>query len=64
MFVHVLVHQMWEPRKDSPRGLAMKCNAVPTKAGARALQLTRQGQDPLDGSVFELQYDVGEINSQ
>ena len=47
-----------------PRGLARKCNGVPSKAGAWALQLTRQGRDPLDGSVFDLQYDVGEINSQ
>ena len=47
-----------------PRGLAKKCNGVPTKAGTWALQLTRQERDPLDGSVFELQYDVGEINSQ
>ena len=47
-----------------PRGLAKKCNGVPTKAGDRALQLTRQGRDPMDGSVFELQYDVGGTNSQ
>ena len=47
-----------------PRGLAGKCNGVPSKAGAWALQLTRQGRDPLDGSVFELQYDIGELNSQ
>ena len=47
-----------------PRGLAKRCNGVPTKAGTWALQLTRQGRDPLDGSVFELQYDVGEINGQ
>ena len=41
-----------------PWGLTRKCNGVPTKAGAWALQLTRQGRDPLDGSI------VGEINSQ
>ena len=47
-----------------PRGLAKKCIGVPSKAGACALQLTRQGRDPLDGSAFELQYDIGEFGSQ
>ena len=29
-----------------PRGLVQKCSGVPTKAGAWALQLTRQGRGP------------------
>ena len=35
-----------------PRGLANKCNGIATRAGARALHLARQGQDPLDRSGF------------
>jgi hypothetical protein len=47
-----------------PRGLAKRCKGVPTKAGTCALQLTRQGRDPLDGSAFEFHYEIGAANGQ
>jgi hypothetical protein len=37
---------------------------VPTKAGAWALQLTRQGRDPLDGNAFEFHYEIGAVDGQ
>lgn len=47
-----------------PRGLAKRCSGVPTKAGAWALQLTRQGRDPLDGNAFEFHYEIGAVDGQ
>ena len=36
-----------------PRGFAERRSGVPTKAVAWALQFTRQGKDPIEGSAFE-----------
>ena len=44
--------------RSVPTGFAKKCSGVRSKAGAWALQCTRQGRDLLDGSACEIHYEA------
>ena len=46
------------------KDLARKCSGVPPKAGVCASRSTRQGRGPLDGSAFEIQYEIEDMGSQ